>query len=61
MTFTVTMRFQYPAWDEKDGISFEIRANSKAEAIKYARSHARYEGHSGTGKGRVTFKAEIVE
>lgn len=57
-TYTVTLRFQYPAWDEKDGIVYEIEARTKAEAIRYARSQARNDGHTQTGKGRYTFTAE---
>lgn len=55
--FTVTMRFQFPAWDEKDGIAFELQAKSKAEAIKHARRLADHDGHLCGGKGRVSFKA----
>jgi len=60
-TFEVTLRFQHPAWDEKDGIRFEVRAATKAEAIKYARMDAKRDGHIGfgfTGKGRATFSAQ---
>lgn len=59
--WTVTLRFQFPAWDEKDGIPFIVRAKTKAEAIKWARMDAKRAGHVGfgaTGKGRATFKAE---
>ncbi len=55
--YTVTLRFQFPAWDEKDGIDFTIRAKTKAEAVKYARARAERDGHTGGGKGRLTFKA----
>lgn len=59
--FDVVMRFQYPAWDEMDGISFTgIQAVSKAEAIKYARREAERDGHATTGKGRYTFTATEV-
>lgn len=57
-TYSVTLRFQCPAWDEKDGIVYEVEARTKAEAISYARSQARNDGHAQTGKGRYTFTAE---
>ena len=57
-TFEVTLRFQHPAWDEKDGIRFEVRAKTKAEAVRYARAQAERDGHTGGGKGRLTFKAQ---
>jgi len=56
-TYTVTMRFQYPAHDERDGIPFEVQADSKAEAVRIARRQAERDGHTGTGKGRYTFTA----
>ena len=60
--YDVTLRFQYPAWDELNGVVFpRIAARSKAEAISLARTKARNEGHSGTGKGRYTFTAEPSE
>lgn len=59
--YNVTIRFQYPAWDEKDGIVYpDVPARSKSEAIAYVRSQARGDGHTGTGKGRYTFTAEEV-
>lgn len=61
--FAVTLRFQYPAWDEKNGIVYDdILARSKAEAIKYARQMARNDGHTGTGgKGNCYFSAAEQE
>ena len=58
--FNVTIRFQYPAWDELNGITYyDISARSKSEAIKEVRRQAYNDGHVGTGgKGRVTFSAE---
>ena len=55
--YTVTMRFQHPAWDEKNGIPFEVQASSKSEAIAEARKQAERDGHTGGGKGRYAFKA----
>lgn len=60
-TFDVVMSFQYPAWDEKDGISYPgIRAANKAEANKQARSKAELAGHAIGGRGRYTFAATEV-
>lgn len=58
--YTVTLRFQYPAHDERDGIPFEVNARSKSEAVKDARRQADRDGHLCGGKGRVTFKAELT-
>jgi hypothetical protein len=38
MQYIVTLRFQYPAYDERNGIPFEVDAKSKALAIKEARA-----------------------
>lgn len=60
-TFNVLLRFQYPAWDEVDGIEFSgIFARSKSEANKIARKMAANDGHLGSMKGRVTFTATEV-
>ncbi|PBV09266.1 hypothetical protein CJU35_05275 [Pseudomonas aeruginosa] len=57
-SFDVTMRFQYPAWDEVDGIVYRsIEADSKSEANAMARRMADQDGHLAGGKGRVTFSA----
>lgn len=57
-TYTVTLTFQYPAWDELDGITYPgIQADSKAEANMTARRLAEVDGHLGSGKGRATFRA----
>ncbi len=56
--FDVTMRFQYPAWDEVDGIMYRlIEADCKSEANAMARRLADQDGHLVGGKGRVTFSA----
>jgi hypothetical protein len=44
-TYEVTLRFKFPAWDEKNGIPYTIEATSKKEAIKRARSQAADDGH----------------
>jgi hypothetical protein len=63
MQYVVTLRFQFPAWDEKDGIRFAgIVAESKSEAIRLARREAERDGHiPGARKGRVTFTAELED
>ena len=55
--YTVTMRFQHPAWDEKDGIDFEVSAYSKREANNKARQQAERDGHTGKNRGQYWFKA----
>jgi|SRR5690606_35547359 len=56
--YTVTVRFQYPAWDEVDGIEYTgIVARSKSEANAKVRKLAADDGHLGSLKGRVTFTA----
>lgn len=58
-TFNVTMRFQYPALGEEDGVSFnDIEADSKREANEEARRQANSNDLLGWGKGRVTFTAK---
>jgi hypothetical protein len=57
--YAVTLRFQFPAWDEKNGIRYEVRAACKSDAISYARQLATRDGHiPAAKKGRVTFRAE---
>ena len=58
--FTVTLTFQYPAWDEVNGIVYEdVRALNKADAVRQARQMARSDGHTGQGgKGLCWFRAE---
>ncbi len=55
--YDVRLTFQYPAWDEVDGIVFTVDADCKAKAVKYARYEADRAGHLCGGKGRVSFKA----
>ena len=38
--YTVLLTFRYPAHDERDGILYDVRANSKRDAIKQARRAA---------------------
>ena len=55
--FAVTMTKQFPAWDERQGITVDVQARTKAEAIKYARREMADAGHTGSGCGRAYFKA----
>jgi hypothetical protein len=55
--YEVTLRFQFPAWDERDGITYNIIANNKLDARRYAMRHADRDGHLMSGKGRYTFTA----
>jgi hypothetical protein len=61
--YNVTIRFQYPAWDEVDGIVYrDIQATCKSDAIKQVRREAENDGHvPGIGKGRASFKAVEVD
>lgn len=56
-TYEVTLRFQFPAWDERDGISYTIEAETKSDAIRYARRQAENDGHACGGRGRYWFSA----
>lgn len=56
--WNITMRFQYPAWDEKDGIEYRgISARSRSEANRIAARQARNDGHACGHRGRYTFTA----
>lgn len=58
--YTITIRFQYPAWDEVDGIEYAgIVAGSKSEAIAKVRKMALHDGHLGRAKGRAWLTATI--
>lgn len=60
-TYTVTLTYQFPAWDERDyAWRKEYDAGSKSEAIKWARKDAERDGYvPAYGKGRPTFRADI--
>ena len=45
MTYTVTLTFRYPAWDEREGLRYTVEADSKREAVKRARRQADRDGH----------------
>ena len=56
--YSVTLRFQFPAWDEKSGIEFRVTSTSKRDALTAARRLAEHDGHvPARGKGRATFTA----
>jgi hypothetical protein len=58
----VKLSFQYPAWDEQDGLWYRgIEADSKAEANAWARKLARDDGHLSGGQGRLTFTAHAAD
>lgn len=60
-TYEVTLRFQFPAWDERDGLRYEVDAPSKSVAVATARRMAERDGHlPARGKGRVTLTATPV-
>lgn len=44
-TYRVTLSFKHPAWDERDGIPYDIAAKTKRDAVKRARRQADYDGH----------------
>lgn len=57
-TWDVCMTFQFPAWDEKNGIWYRgIYAKSRRDANKAARRHASNDGHAIGGRGRYYFTA----
>lgn len=57
--WNVTLRFQFPAWDEMDGIVYHnIEALTKSEANAKARRLARIDGHAIGGVGKYWFSAE---
>ena len=56
--YIVTLRFQFPAHDEHQGIPYEVSARTKADAIRDARRQAERDGHVPCShKGRATFTA----
>lgn len=58
-TYNVTLKFQYPAWDQHAGIRYpDIVATNKAGANAIARKRATADGHLCGGQGRAAFKAE---
>lgn len=63
-TYVITVRFQFPAWNDKNGIESDpVVAASKKEAIKIARRQLDRDGHTGTAvcKGLQWFSAKEIE
>lgn len=57
MEYEVTIHFQYPAHDERDGISYVVQSLTKAGAIAEVRCLAKRDGHlpsNGRGRTRIT-------
>lgn len=61
-SFRVTIRYQFPDWNETDGIGYVVDAASKSDAIKQVRRQATRDGHIGNvvGKGRITVSAVLL-
>lgn len=59
ITYTVTLRYQHPNWDTKNGTTYEVEGRSKSDAIRSARRQAELDGNAGVGvlQGRQTWKA----
>lgn len=56
--YNVIVTVQYPAWNERDGIVFyDIKAASKADAIKEARRENAIGGQIHREQGRATWRA----
>ena len=50
-TYTVTIKKQFPAWDETEGLGYYgVEAKSKSEAINFIREESRWD--FGPGKPR---------
>lgn len=57
-TYDVRITFEFPAWDEKDGIVYPgIEAESKQAAIRRVRRMSANDGHTTGGRGKYWFKA----
>jgi hypothetical protein len=56
--YAVTLRFQYPAYNERDGLLYHVKAATRADAIRHVRRIADRDGITGWAKqGRVTITA----
>ena len=56
--YTVTIRKQFPSWDETDGIVYRgIVGVSKREAVETIRARGYNHGHIGQGQGRYWITA----
>jgi len=57
-SWVVTMRFEHPAWDERDGIVYRgVFGRTRAEANRAAARMATGDGHACGGRGRYWFTA----
>lgn len=54
--YMVILRFQYPAHDERGGLVYHARTQTKRDAIRHARTQAARDGRIMSGKGIITFK-----
>lgn len=57
--FKVTVTFQHPAHDERNGIEYRTFARNKAQANRNIRRQASDDGHT-TGR-RAYFKAQQID
>lgn len=55
--FAVHVRFQFPAWNEKDGYTMVVSARSKKEATRIARREWSDDGTIGSEHGLTWLKA----
>lgn len=56
--YNVLLTFEYPAWDEKEGILYrDICGSSKKDAIAQVRRMASDDGHAVGGRGKYWLKA----
>lgn len=56
-TYTVTVTAQFPAWDERDGYTFEVIAENAKEAVSEARKVVRRGCHFDRFNGRLSYRA----
>lgn len=61
--YQVTIRYQHPAWNVQDGVTYEVNAVSKRDAISQVRRIAERDGNAGRGLmlGRQTFTARAAQ
>lgn len=59
--YQVTIRKAFPAHDEREGLTYEIEAKDKAQAIRYGRRQASDDGHVGAEQGRYAISAKEVQ
>jgi hypothetical protein len=55
------MKKRFPAWDERDGYTITVRANSKTQAIRFARREMEDAGNCGPGCGPASFSAKELD